>query len=76
MNEGNTRPEQVLSHFGTIVLEAKDHNNPPYQVPNTDTMQYVDANNEDTNRKLDHTSEVRDSHFRSGEASQSTFPCP
>jgi hypothetical protein len=32
-------------------------------------MQCVDANNEDTNRKLDHTSEVRDSHFRSGEAS-------
>jgi len=46
-----------------------DHNNLLYQVPDIDTMQYVNANNEDTNRQSDHTSEVRDSHFRFGEAS-------
>ena len=45
-----------------------DHNNLLYQVPDIDTMQYVDANNEDTNQRSDHTSEVRDSHFHSDEA--------
>ena len=48
---------------------AKDRNSLLYLVPNIDTMQYVSANNEDTSQKLDHTSEVRDSHFHFDEAS-------
>ena len=48
---------------------AKDQSSLPYLVPDIDTMQYAGANNEDTNQTLDHTSEVRDSHFHFDEAS-------
>ncbi|AOV60857.1 hypothetical protein T191209_024 [Synechococcus phage S-CAM22] len=53
-----------------------DHNNLPCQVPNIDTLQYVGANNEDTNQQSDHTSEVRDNHFHFDEAFEliQTFP--
>ena len=53
-----------------------DHNNLLYQVPNIDTMQYVGANNEDTNLKSDRTSEVHDSHSHFDEASLLKFLYP
>ena len=54
---------------GFIHAMAMDQNSRPYLVPSTDIMQYVDASIGDTSQQLDHTSEVRDSHFHFDEAS-------
>ena len=62
-------PPCVQCVWSFIVSGAKDQSSLLYRVPNIDIMQYVDANNEDTSQKLDHTLEVRDSHFRFDEAS-------
>ena len=48
--------------------KAKDQSNLLYLVLDIDTMQYVDANNEDTNQRSDHTSEVHDNRFHFDEA--------
>ena len=66
----------MLTEWRFIVLTAMDHNNLLYQVPNIDTMQYVGANNEDTNLKSDRTSEVHDSHSHFDEASLLKFLYP
>jgi|TARA_B100000085_G_scaffold27555_1_gene22897 hypothetical protein len=59
----------MLTESRFIVLMAKDQNSLPYLIPSTDIMQYEDASIGDTSQTLDHTSEVRDSHFHFDEAS-------
>tara|TARA_Y100000004_G_scaffold135283_1_gene153088 strand:- start:159 stop:338 length:180 start_codon:yes stop_codon:yes gene_type:complete len=59
----------MLTESRFIALMAKDQNSLPYLVPSTDIMQYEDASIGDTSQTLDHTSEVRDSHFHFDEAS-------
>ena len=59
----------MLTESPFIVLMAMDQNNLPYLIPNTNIMQYEDASIGDTSQTLDHTSEVRDSHFHFDEAS-------
>ena len=55
---------------------AKDQSNLLCLVRDTDTVQYADASNEDTNQRSNHTSVVHDNHFHFDGAFGLTFLYP
>ena len=61
---------------GSRFIGAKDQSSPLCLVRDTDTVQYADANNEDTNQTSNHTSVVHDNRFHSDGAFEliQTFP--